>query len=180
MSRIGRKPISIPDSVTVTVNGDHVVVKGSKGELNFDMHKGISAKVNDGKLTVERANDERQTKAFHGLDRSLLQNLIEGVSQGFKKTLELVGTGYRVQKKGQGVSLAVGYSHTVEYEPSKDVQVDVEGNNIIHVSGIDKHEVGQVAAEIRGVRPPEPYLGKGIRYQGEYVKTKPGKKAKTE
>lgn len=178
MSRIGKKAITIPEHVTVQVNGASVVIKGPKGELQFVTHPGITVEVEDNKVVLNRKNDEGQTKAFHGLDRSLINNLVIGVSQGFKKTLELIGTGYRVSKKGKGVSLAVGYSHTVDYEAPEGIQIDVEGNNLIHVSGIDKQLVGHVAANIRAIKPPEVYLGKGIRYQGEYVKTKPGKTAK--
>ncbi len=178
MSRIGKKAITVPEQVTITLNGTQVVVKGPKGELQFETHAGITVRVEESKIFVDRKNDDRQTKAFHGLDRSLINNMVLGVANGFKKTLELVGTGYRVTKKGKGVSLAVGYSHTVDYQAPTEVVLDVEGNTLIHVSGIDKRIVGQVAAEIRAIRPPEAYRGKGVRYQGEVVKTKPGKTAK--
>ena len=179
MSRIGTKSIEIPAGVTVQVNGTEVVVKGPKGELKVNSQTGISVKVVDNQIVVERANDEKQTKAFHGLIRNLIKNNVVGVTEGYKKTLELVGTGYRVTKKGQGISLAVGFSHQVDYTPPVGVIVDLEGNTIIHISGIDKQAVGQVAAEIRMVKPPEPYQGKGIRYQGEVVRRKAGKAAKT-
>ena len=179
MSRIGKKAIKIPEQVTVSLNGTQVMVKGPKGELSFDTHANITVNIEENNIFVKRGNDDRQTKAFHGLDRSLIRNMVVGVSEGYKKTLELVGTGYRVTKKAKGVSLAVGYSHAVEYEAPTSIQLDVEGNTIIHVSGIDKHKVGQVAAEIRAIRPPEAYRGKSVRYQGEVVKTKPGKTAKT-
>lgn len=179
MSRIGSKPVKIPAGVTVTVNGQTVSVKGSKGELQQQMIRGINVKVENDEVVFERKNDEGQSKAYHGLVRSLVQNMVDGVSDGFKKTLELVGTGYRVSKKGQGITLAVGFSHTVDFTPPKGVTVDIEGNNVIHVSGIDKQAVGQVAANIRGVKPPEPYQGKGIRYRDEVVRRKAGKTAKT-
>lgn len=178
MSRIGTKPISIPTGVTVQVNGSEVVVKGPKGELKVLTQPGIGVRVVDREVVVERANDVKQTKAFHGLVRNLIKNNVIGVTEGYKKTLELVGTGYRVAKKGQGIALSVGYSHQVDYTAPIGVTLDIEGNNIIHVSGIDKQAVGQVAAEIRMVKPPEPYQGKGIRYQGEVVRRKAGKAAK--
>lgn len=177
MSRIGSKPVKIPANVTVTVNGDSVSVKGAKGELQQVIVPDITVKVEEGRVVLERKNNEGQSKAFHGLVRSLIQNMVLGVSEGYKKTLELVGTGYRVTKKGQGISLAVGYSHTVEFVPLKGVTVDIEGNNVVHVSGIDKQMVGQVAANIRAIRPPEPYQGKGIRYRDEVVRRKAGKTA---
>lgn len=178
MSRIGRKIIVLPTGVTLESDVSSVKIKGPKGELVQSITPGITIKVEDGGILVERANDERQVKAFHGLMRSLVQNMVVGVSEGYKKSLELVGTGYRVTKKGQGISLAVGYSHQVEYKAPQGVTIDIEGNNLIHVSGINKQMVGQVAAEIRGVRPPEPYQGKGIRYSGEAVRRKAGKTAK--
>lgn len=179
MSRIGTKPISIPSGVTVQVNGAEVSVKGPKGELTVHSQTGITVKVEEQQIVVERGNDSKQTKAFHGLIRNLIKNNVVGVTEGYKKTLELVGTGYRVAKKGQGISLAVGFSHQVDYTPPAGVLLELEGNTIIHVSGIDKQAVGQVAAEIRMIKPPEPYQGKGIRYQGEVVRRKAGKAAKT-
>lgn len=178
MSRIGRKPVTIPAGVTVTVNDHTVVVKGPKGELTQVFAPSVLVNVADNEVTVGRTNESKEAKAMHGLIRSLINNMIIGVSEGYKKTLELVGTGYRVTKKGAGVSLAVGYSHTVEYPGKDQVTIDVEGNTIIHISGINKQSVGQVAAEIREVRPPEPYLGKGIRYKDEVVRRKAGKAAK--
>lgn len=177
MSRIGRKKITIPAGVTVTVSAEAVVVKGTKGELTHSLPTGIKVQVVENEIEVTRTNDERETKALHGLMRSLVNNMIIGVSEGFKKTLELVGTGYRVSKKGQGVQLAVGFSHPVDYTPLVGVTLDVEGNNLIHVSGADKQKVGQVSAEIRAIRPPEPYRGKGIKYSDEVVRRKPGKTA---
>jgi len=179
MSRIGSKSISIPAGVTIQVNGSLVSVKGPKGELSQNLTPGITISVEENELKVSRKNDDRQTKAFHGLVRSLLNNMITGVAEGYKKTLELVGTGYRVTKKGQGISLAVGFSHQIDFQSLPGVTVDLEGNNVIHVSGIDKQAVGQVAADIRGIKPPEPYQGKGIRYRDEVVRRKAGKAAKT-
>lgn len=177
MSRIGKKSISIPQGVTVTQDGNEVVVKGAKGELRTALTRHISVVIADGSLTVERANNEKQTRAAHGLVRSLLQNNISGVTKGYKKTLKLLGTGYRVQAKGKGIDLAVGLSHHVEFVPIDGVQVAVEGTDTIHVTGIDKQQVGQVAANIRKIRPPEVYKGKGIRYEDEVVRLKPGKTA---
>lgn len=177
MSKIGRVPISIPNGVTVTVESDQIVVKGPKGELSTPLVKGISVAVQENEVVVTRANDEIQTKALHGLIRSLVKNTIEGVSNGYKKTLKLVGTGYRVSQKGQGISLSVGFSHPVDVVPVNGVKVTVEGQDTIHVEGIDKQAVGQMASNIRKVRPPEPYKGKGIRYENEEVRRKQGKTA---
>lgn len=179
MSRIGSKPTKIPAGVTVSMNGQIVVVKGPKGELRQNVVPQITLEIEADRVVFVRKNDMKQTKAFHGLVRSLVQNMLVGVSEGYKKTLDLVGTGYRVTKKGQGISLAVGYSHTVDFVPPQGVIVDIEGNNVIHVSGIDKQAVGQVASNIRSVRPPEPYQGKGIKYRDEVVRRKAGKTAKT-
>lgn len=178
MSRIGSKPVKIPAGVTVQVNGSEVMVKGPKGELKQTITPGITIAQEGDELVFKRINDEKQVKAFHGLVRSLVNNMLEGVSTGYKKTLDLVGTGYRVTKKGQGISLAVGFSHTVDFMPLAGVTLDLEGNNVIHVSGIDKQIVGQVAANIRAIKPPEPYQGKGIKYRDEVVRRKAGKTAK--
>ncbi len=177
MSRIGRTPITIPAGVTVTVANKKVVVKGQKGELTTQLLPHITASVADGIVTVSRSAEDKQTRASHGLVRSLVNNNVEGVTNGFKKTLKLIGTGYRVQAKGSGISLAVGYSHPVEVQPPAGVHLKVEGQDTIHIEGIDKHMVGQVAANIRKVRPPEPYKGKGIRYESEVVRKKQGKAA---
>jgi large subunit ribosomal protein L6 len=177
MSRIGRKAITIPSGVTVEVNAQEVVVKGPKGELKVVLLPGITVEVKDNEIGVERTNDEQQTRAFHGLIRSLLNNSVLGVSTGYKKTLKLIGTGYRVTAKGQGVSLALGFSHPVEVPNMPGVKLTVEGNDTIHIEGIDKHMVGQVAANIRKIRPPEPYKGKGVRYSDEVVRRKAGKAA---
>lgn len=177
MSRIGNTPISIPSGVTVTVTDAEIVVKGPKGQLSSVLPKGIAVEVKDNEVAVSRSNDNQQTRAFHGLLRSLINNNIIGVTEGYKKTLKLIGTGYRVQAKGAGLSLAVGLSHNVEVAPYEGVSLVTEGNDTVHVEGIDKQAVGQMAADIRKVRPPEPYKGKGIRYHDELVRTKQGKKA---
>ncbi len=177
MSRIGRKSIPVPSGVTVTQTADEVVVKGPKGQLKVQLLPKIVLEITATEVTVTRKNEEKQTKAFHGLIRSLLQNCIIGVTEGYKKTLKLVGTGYRVQAKGKGVSLAVGYSHPIEFTPIDGVNLQVEGNDTIHIEGIDKQAVGQTAANIRKHRPPEPYKGKGIRYSDEVVRRKQGKTA---
>lgn len=175
MSRIGKKPISIPQGVTVTVTDSDVVVTGKNGSVTVPYMNGITVKTEDSEVLVTRSNDEIQSRANHGLIRSLLQNAVEGVTNGYKKTLKLVGTGYRVQAQGANISLAVGYSHPVIVEATPGVKLEVEGNDTIHISGIDKQQVGQVAANIRKVRPPEPYKGKGIRYSDEEVRRKQGK-----
>jgi large subunit ribosomal protein L6 len=177
MSKIGRRTITIPQGVTVEVNANEVVVKGPKGSLNTQLLAGITVTVEGDSVNVSRKNEEKQTKAFHGLIRSLLNNNIAGVNSGFKKTLKLIGTGYRVTAKGRGLSLAVGYSHPVEYSAPDSIKLTVEGSDTIHIEGFDKQVVGQVAANIRAIRPPEPYKGKGIRYEDEVVRRKQGKAA---
>ena len=178
MSRIGKLPVPIAKGVEVKIDGQAVTVKGPKGELNRDFPNGITLRVDDGQVNVERANDEKQTRALHGLSRSLLANMVLGVSDGFTKTLELQGVGYRATQAGEKVTLAVGFSHPVEFAAPAGIQLEVEGNNRVHVRGIDKELVGQVAANIRKVRKPEPYKGKGIRYLGERVRRKAGKAGK--
>lgn len=177
MSKIGRRPISIPSGVTVTVADGTVVVKGTKGELITPLVFGVNVQVTNDQILVTRRNDEKQTKANHGLIRSLLNNNVIGVTDGFKKVLKMVGTGYRVQKAGTGLKLQVGFSHDVTYSPLQDVTLDVEGNDTIIIMGINKQHVGQVAAEIHAIKPPEPYKGKGIRYQDEIIRRKQGKAA---
>lgn len=179
MSRIGKKPVVIPAGVTVTVNADKIVAKGPKGELSELMFPGISVEIKDGHVEVVRSNDMPQQRAAHGLIRSLIQNMVVGVTEGFEKKLELVGTGYRVATKGTGLSLSLGFSHPVEVDAVAGITFKVEGNNKITVTGISKYMVGQVAAKIRDLRPPEPYKGKGVRYEGEVVRRKAGKAAKT-
>jgi large subunit ribosomal protein L6 len=177
MSRIGNKPVALPAGVTVTVQDKQVEISGPKGKLTVALIRGIKVAVEDNQVVISRSNDEIQTKANHGLIRSLIQNQIIGVTEGYKKTLKLVGTGYRVTAKGQGLSLALGFSHPVVVDPTPGITFTLEGNDTIHIAGIDKHLLGQVAANIRKIRPPEPYKGKGVRYSDEVVKTKPGKTA---
>jgi large subunit ribosomal protein L6 len=178
MSRIGKLPIPLAKNVQVEIDGGTVNVKGPKGELSRDFPAGISFALDDGKVTVSRPDDEKESRALHGLSRSLLANMITGVADGFTKTLELQGVGYRVTQAGEKVTLAVGFSHPVEVAPPPGIQLEVEGNTKLHVRGIDKELVGQVAANIRKVRKPEPYKGKGIRYLGERVRRKAGKAGK--
>lgn len=176
MSRIGKKPIPIPAGVTVTVEAGNVVrVKNNKGELTERIPASIEVVVEDGVVTVKRASDEKKERAMHGLSRALIANMITGVTQGFVKQLEIVGVGYRVQKSGNKIVLNVGYSHPVEVFETSEIKLDVEGTNVIKVSGISRQAVGQFAADIRDIRPPEPYKGKGIRYAGEEVTLKVGK-----
>jgi large subunit ribosomal protein L6 len=176
MSRIGKKPIPIPAGVTVTVEeGNGVRVKSNKGELTERIPASIEVAIEDGTINVKRASEEKQERAFHGLSRALIANMITGLTEGFTKSLEVVGVGYRVQKSGNKIVLNVGYSHPVEVPEEDGIKLDVEGTNIIKVSGISKQVVGQCAADIRNIRPPEPYKGKGIRYAGEQVSLKVGK-----
>lgn len=176
MSRIGKKPIEL-NGATTNRQGDVLVVKGPKGELSLEVPSEIKIEEQEGKLIVAPLSLERESRAMWGLWRSLIANAVEGVTKGFVKELELVGVGYRVQKKGEGLELAVGYSHKVDFLPPHGIQLNIE-NGLIKVTGIDKQLVGQTAANIRRVRPPEPYQGKGIRYAGEHVTLKPGKAAK--
>lgn len=178
MSRVGLKPITVPSGVDVTIKGSDVTVKGSRGTLSETFNPDMKVVKENDVLTVSRPSDEPNHRALHGLTRSLLANMIIGVSEGFSKSLELVGVGYRTQQNGKGLTLSVMYSHIVEVQPLDGVTLEVEGNNRIHVKGIDKQKVGQQAAEIRKVRPPNIYTGKGIRYAGEQVKLKPGKSAR--
>ncbi len=178
MSRIGNTPINLPEGVSLTLDKNVVVVKGPKGELTYQLPPLIELEINQNEVKVKRANNSKPAKSFHGLTRALLANMVRGVSQGYTKVLELVGTGYRVAKQGNKLVISVGYSHPVEYLEPDGIKLEVEGNNLIKVSGIDKQLVGQVAAEIRAIRKPEPYKGKGIRYQGEHIRRKAGKAAK--
>jgi len=177
MSRIGRAPIPIPDGVTVDIAGQKVTVKGPKGELSHTVVQPISVAQEDGAIVVTRPTDRGPHRALHGLSRSLVANMVEGVSAGFSRELEIVGVGYRAQLKGANLEMAVGYSHPVSIPPPEGVSFEVPAPTQVVVRGIDKQVVGQVAAEIRGVRPPEPYKGKGIRYAGEHVRRKVGKRA---
>lgn len=178
MSRIGLKPIIVPSGVDVTIKGNDVTVKGGQGTLSQTFNPDMKVVKENDVLTVSRPSDEPNHRALHGLTRSLLANMVIGVSEGFSKSLELVGVGYRTQQNGKGLTLSVMYSHTVEVQPLDGVTLEVEGNNRIHVRGIDKQKVGQQAAEIRKVRPPNVYTGKGIRYAGEQIRLKPGKSAR--
>lgn len=178
MSRIGNQPIRIPAGVAVDINGSHVTVKGPKGELAGSFNRDMSISASDEFITVGRPSDESQHKAFHGLTRSLISNMVTGVNDGFVKELELVGIGYRAQQTGNAITLSVMLSHTVVIQPTDGVTLEVLEGNRIKVSGIDKQSVGQIASEIRRVRPPNAYTGKGIRYVGEYVRIKPGKSAR--
>jgi large subunit ribosomal protein L6 len=178
MSRIGRLPIDIPAGVTVTIDGQNVAVKGPKGELALAVKAPIVAQVEDNQVLVTRPDDERESRALHGLTRTLIANQIIGVTQGYSKGLEVVGTGYRVQAKGSNVEFALGYSHPITVEPPAGISFAVEGNNKLTVNGIDKQAVGEVAANIRKLRKPEPYKGKGVRYAGEVVRRKAGKSGK--
>ena len=178
MSRIGKKPVQIPAGVEVAVNGSHVTVKGPKGQLELDIYEKLSIEIADGVLTVVRPDDERETRARHGLTRALIHNMVVGVSEGYTKSLELAGVGYRVQLKGTTLELSLGYSHPVMYEAPEGITFEVPDNTHINVKGISKQQVGQVAAEIRSKRPPEPYKGKGIHYVGEHIRRKLGKAAK--
>jgi large subunit ribosomal protein L6 len=177
MSRIGRKPITVPDAVTVEVAPGRVAVKGPKGELAQVLSSDMKVEQSDGVLTVDRPTDRGEHRALHGLTRSLIANMVEGVTDGFEKRLEIQGVGYRAQLKGKGLELALGYSHPVSIEAPEGIEFEVPQPTEIIVRGIDKQLVGQVAADIRKRRPPEPYKGKGIRYRGEHVTRKVGKRA---
>ena len=175
MSRIGRKPVIVPKGVTVTLQGQSVAVKGPRGELRRSLHPDMQIALDKDQFTVARPSEEKRHKALHGLTRTLVQNMVEGVSKGFSKTLEIQGVGYKAEAKPYGVNLIVGYSHPVKYEAPKGIKISVDNNTVVKIEGADKELVGQVAAELRAVRPPEPYKGKGIRYQGEHVRRKAGK-----
>ena len=177
MSRIGNKPVQIPAGVEVAVNGNNVVVKGPKGQLELDVFEKLAINVEDNVLTVSRPDDERETRARHGLTRALIHNMVVGVSEGFEKKLELAGVGYRVQQKGKNLEFSLGFSHPVIVEAPEGITFEVPDNTHVNVKGINKQQVGQIAAEIRGHRPPEPYKGKGIHYVGEHIRRKLGKDA---
>ncbi|NCJ08032.1 50S ribosomal protein L6 [Synechococcales cyanobacterium C] len=178
MSRIGKRPIEIPNKVNVTFQGQTVLVKGPKGELSLDLVPQIAVEQVEGVLQVTRQDESRVARQLHGLSRTLVANMVEGVHQGFQKRLEIQGVGYRAQVQGRNLILNVGYSNPVTIEPPEGIQIAVESNTNVIVSGISKELVGNVAAQIRAVRPPEPYKGKGIRYAGEYVRRKVGKAGK--
>jgi large subunit ribosomal protein L6 len=179
VSRIGRMPVPIPDAVTVKVDGVQVRIKGPKGELTQTFRPEMKIEVKDGAIVIDRPSDEPKMRALHGLTRALINNMVLGVSQGFEKVLQVEGVGYRPEMNGKDLVLQVGYSHPVRVVPRDGIEFEIEERaRLIHVKGIDKQVVGQVAAEIRKIRPPEPYKGKGIRYQGEYVRRKAGKAGK--
>ena len=178
MSRIGRLPISVPAGVEVKVDGNLVTVKGSKGELSHQVASPITVALNDNEIAVSRPNDERVSRSLHGLTRTLIQNMIIGVTNGYEKKLEIVGTGYRVTAKGNDLEFALGYSHPISVSAPEGVSFAVEGANKLTISGIDKQLVGQVAANIRGLRKPDPYKGKGVRYAGEHIRRKVGKQVR--
>lgn len=178
MSRIGLKPIVVPEGVELKLDGKNLTVKGPKGELNRTFHKDINIIIEDKEVRIERPSDLKEHRSLHGTTRSLIFNMIEGVSKGFEKKLEIIGVGYRAAKQGNKVVISAGYSHPVEIDPQDGIEIDVPKNTELIVKGISKELVGKVAANIRAIRPPEPYKGKGIRYEGEYVRRKEGKTAK--
>ena len=178
MSRIGKKPVVIPAGVTVEVKGHTVTVKGPKGTLTREFHPNIALEVQENEVVFTRPNDSKENRSLHGTMRSVFSNMVEGVANGFKKELDLIGVGYRAQKQGNKLVLNVGPSHPVEFEPLEGADFEVPSNTKIIVEGYDKEKVGALAANIRGVRPPEPYKGKGIRYTDEYVRRKEGKTGK--
>jgi large subunit ribosomal protein L6 len=178
MSRVGKLPIPLPRGVTVEIQESEVTVKGPKGELHRSFHPSMSITLKDDNIVVSRPSDQKVHRALHGLTRSLLANMVEGVDRGFEKVLDIVGVGYRAQKSGDNLVLQVGYAHTVEISPPAGISLVTEGANRIKVLGIDKELVGEMAAQIRAVRPPDSYKGKGIRYSGERIRLKPGKAGK--
>jgi large subunit ribosomal protein L6 len=178
MSRVGKMPIPLPQGVDVQIAGRRVTVRGPKGELSRDLDPEMRVEQKDGQLIVTRPSEQARHRAMHGLTRTLVSNMVTGVSNGFSKTLELQGVGYRAQMQGQNLVLAVGYSHPVNVPPPPGIEFEVEGTSKIVVKGINREHVGQAAADVRKIRPPEPYKGKGIRYTGEYVRRKAGKAGK--
>jgi large subunit ribosomal protein L6 len=178
MSRIGSQPVPVPAGVQVDIDGSAVTVQGPRGSLSQSFSPAMKISRNEDTIVVERPSDDREHRSLHGLSRSLIANMVTGVTDGYTKSLELVGVGYRTQQNGPGITLSVMLSHTVNMTPPEGVTLEVEGNNRIHVRGIDKQAVGQLAAQIRKVRPPNVYTGKGIRYLGEQVRLKPGKSAR--
>lgn len=179
MSRVGRLPIVIPDGVSVALEGQRCAVRGSRGELSHEVHADIRVAIDDGSVVVTRTSDAPRQRALHGLTRALIANMVQGVSQGYRRSLEIVGTGYRAELRGETLVLNLGFSHQVALEPLPGVAFEVETPQRVHVDGIDKQAVGQQAALVRRVRPPEPYRGKGVRYLGEFVRIKAGKSVAT-
>jgi large subunit ribosomal protein L6 len=178
MSRIGRLPVIVPSGVTVNIKDNRVTIKGPKGEISQAFDPGMTIKLEEGKLTVSRGNDSKQAKALHGLTRALLNNMVTGVTKGWEKSLEIVGVGFRVEKAGEKISMRLGFSHAVEVSPLPGVTLNIDGPTKIKVAGVNKEVVGEMAAELRAIRPPDAYKGKGIRYAGESVRIKPGKAGK--
>jgi large subunit ribosomal protein L6 len=175
MSRIGKLPVKVPKNVTVSADGTTVTVKGPKGELKKTFHSDLSIKVENGDVVVARPSDEKHHKALHGLTRTLIHNMVEGVTTGYSKTLEIAGVGYKAESRPYGLQLALGFSHPVEYRAPAGIKLTAPNPTTVQIEGADKEIVGQVAAEIRNLRPPEPYKGKGIKYQGEIIRRKAGK-----
>ena len=175
MSRIGKKPIPVPQGVDIQINGNNVLVKGPKGQMEREFHRDMMIKLEDGTLLVERPSDAKDHRSLHGLSRTLLSNMVEGVTKGFQRNLELVGVGYRAAKQGDKLVLTVGYSHPVEMDPPAGIEIEVPAPTKISIKGYDKQVVGQFAANVRAVREPEPYKGKGIKYEGERIRRKAGK-----
>ena len=179
MSRIGRQPVPVPQGVQVKIDGNRVLVKGPRGELTREFDPDMQIELQDGSIVVSRPTDQRQHRALHGLTRALLSNMVTGVTEGFRRQLEIQGVGYRAEMAGDNLVLHLGYSHPIEVEPPADVVFSLEARTkVITVEGIDKEVVGQLAANIRGMRPPEPYKGKGVRYLGEHIRRKAGKAGK--
>lgn len=178
MSRIGRKPIEIPSGVDVSQNGNVLTVKGPKGTLTRELHKDMIIKVEENTLIIERPSENKLHRSLHGTTRSVVNNMVEGVSKGFEKNLELVGVGYRAAKAGDKVTLSLGFSHPVEILPEEGIEIEVPAQTKLTIKGINKEQVGQVAAKIRSLREPEPYKGKGIKYEGEVIRRKVGKTGK--
>jgi large subunit ribosomal protein L6 len=179
MSRIGKRPVPLPKGVAVSVAGREVTVKGPKGEIKRLVHPEMKVEADGAQVSVARPSDESRHKALHGLTRTLIRNMVQGVSQGYSKTLEIHGVGYKAELQGAGLKLTVGFSHPVDFKAPPGIKFTVDNNTLIKVDGVDKELVGQVASEVRKVRPPEPYQGKGIRYQGEHVRRKAGKTGAT-
>ena len=175
MSRIGKLPINVPGGVTVTLDGNHITVKGPKGELSRSLPAGVTVSQDDGVLSVTRPDDEPRSRAMHGLTRSLVANMVEGVTNGFRKQLDIVGVGYKAEARPYGLQLVLGFSHPVEYRAPVGVKLSAPTATQIVIEGANKESVGQVAAELRSLRPPEPYKGKGIKYSGEQIRRKAGK-----
>jgi len=178
MSRVGANPIALPKGVELKIDGSQVSVKGPKGQLSWTFQSEITFKQEDGQIIVSRPSDQVRHKAMHGLSRTLLANMVQGVTEGFSKTLEMHGVGYRAQMQGKDLEVSVGYTHPVKVTPREGIEFEVDGTSKIIIRGADKQAVGQAAADVRKIRPPEPYKGKGIRYEGEYVRRKAGKAGK--